>query len=316
MTASPSCRSAVAVIATHGRAALLERTLQSLAACDDPGVPFEVLVIENGAPAQSERICTATQYRYPLQYHFVPEPGKSGALNVALQRTAADLVIFLDDDIRLEPATLRVYVEAANRYGRGHFFGGAVAADYESPPPDWLVPHLPASVCGWDLGREQAPPNPEFLGANWAAFREELLAAGGFALDFGPGPGVRAVGQETEMQRRLRRAGVRGIFLPGARIWHYVPAERCTADWALDRRFRVRYASVLTRANGLPRFGAVPLWLWRQYGWHLIQSLISRPLPPARRIARQILLAEDRGSIHGYRALARKRSQNQAPTVD
>lgn len=113
------------------------------------------------------------------------------------------------------------------------------------------------------------------------------------------------------MQRCLRRAGAQGIFLPDARIWHYVPTDRCTAEWALDRRFRVRYASVLVRADR-PRFGAVPLWLWRQYGWHLLQSLVCRPLPPARRIARQMLLAEDRGTIHGYRALARKRSGQSA----
>lgn len=313
------CHSAVVIIATHGRASLLERSLRSLEDCDAPGVPVEVLVVENGGPTRSRDLCETIQYRYPLRYAFLPEPGKSRALNLALETSAADLAIFFDDDVRLDRGTLRAFVEGANRYGRHHFFGGAVEVDYETPPPDWLRVHLPASARGWDLGKEQAVAKTEFLGANWAAFRDELVAAGGFPLEFGPSHGIRAVGEETEMQRRLEARSSSGIFIPSARVWHFVPGDRSTREWALDRRHRLRFTATLNNSGRAARWGTVPLWLWRQYAWHLGKVALARAFrfSPDRRIAIEMKLAEDRGAIAGHRERARRarRARKRQPPV-
>jgi hypothetical protein len=48
-------------------------------------------------------------------------------------------------------------------------------------------------------------------------------------------------GQETIMQIMLIGDGVTGHYVPRARAWHYVPATRSSASWALKRAFREGY---------------------------------------------------------------------------
>jgi glycosyltransferase involved in cell wall biosynthesis len=142
------------VIATHKRAALLDRVLADLVAAPLSDAVTDILVVENGDPDDTRSVCERYSDAIPLRYHHVPESGKSNALNVALGMTEADFVIQLDDDVRVEPGTVGAYVEAARRFGPGHFFGGPVSPEYEgAPPAAWLRPWLTSCVVGWDLGR-------------------------------------------------------------------------------------------------------------------------------------------------------------------
>ncbi len=73
-----------------------------------------------------------------------------------------------------------------------------------------------------------------FLGFNWAARVETLIQVGGFPEQFGPGTSFGG-GDETLMQFRLKKVGQIGLVLPQAKVWHQVPRDRCTAEWALKR---------------------------------------------------------------------------------
>src|SRR5690606_11322478 len=58
----------------------------------------------------------------------------------------------------------------------------------------------------------------------------------GFSEYFGPGTDLGG-GDETFMQYQLRQAGVRAVSVPQARVSHYVPASRCSPEWALRRLY-------------------------------------------------------------------------------
>jgi GT2 family glycosyltransferase len=226
------------LIPTHGRAPLLARTLDSLAACRLPDAYAETVVVENGSRDGAEQIVTEAARTHPalrLRYLHVERANKSHALNVALETMADGLVVFFDDDIRIEPGALDAYARAAAA-GPGHFFGGPIHSDFETVPPDWLLPLLPASARGFTLA--DAADAGYYLGANWAAFASDLRAAGGFDPNYGPGSPTGARGQESEMQRRLRRQGVLATDVPEAVVWHHVPAARCSPRWAIDRSYR------------------------------------------------------------------------------
>jgi len=49
------------------------------------------------------------------------------------------------------------------------------------------------------------------------------------------------------MQQRLYLAGVRSCYVPGAWVWHYVPAQRCTPSWAIQRWHRTSITDGLAR---------------------------------------------------------------------
>ena len=222
------------LIPTHGRPNLLGRTLASVAMCVLPDGYAECLVVENGVPAGAEGVVARAAAVYPgarFRYIHVEQANKSMALNTALAEIDDDMLcVFFDDDIRLDTQTLTAYAEAATSRS---YFGGPVSCDYEAQPPAWFLPLLPHSAKGYELSNRGVMTD-EYLGFNWAAFAGDVKAVL-FNPDVGPGSPTGARGQETEIQRHLRARGVRPVDVPGARVWHYVPRERCSVSWLLRR---------------------------------------------------------------------------------
>ena len=228
------------LIPSHGRPTLLGRTLASVAACARPPGYARCLVVENGPAAGAEAVVAAAAAACPeaaFAYLHHGRANKSAALNAALDGVPdGHLAVFLDDDVRLAPGALVAYAEAAGARGGGAFFGGPTESDFEARPPDWLLPLLPASVRG--VGEAELAEMGYFLGANWAAWVSDLRGAGGFDPNFGPGSPTGARGQESEMQRRLGQAKMTAVFVPEAVVWHYVPRERSSPSWAVQRMYR------------------------------------------------------------------------------
>lgn len=270
------------VVATHRRPGPLRAMLASLAASDGSGDLEEVVIVENGERAGAYEIVAEMDRLLPVRYDFFEQANKSASLNHALDGCRADLLIFFDDDVQIGPGTVAAYLEAASHFGHGHFFGGPVVPDYETgPPPDWLVDVLPYSATGFDAHSEGGSPT-SFLGANWAAFSEDLRAAGGFSTRLGPGAGAAVIGEETELQERLSALGCDGIFLAAASVEHSVQGEHLTIAWARQRRYRQKLAEALRdppHYDG-PRVLGVPRYLWRaiagQYA-RVIRDRLVRP---------------------------------------
>lgn len=165
----------------------------------------------------------------------VERANKSYALNEALEVVKDGLVVFFDDDVRLSPAVLKAYAEAADDKPRRAFFGGPIGVDYEVRPPEWLIPFFPPSA----RGNADASGRLElYLGFNWAAYADELRAIGGFNPAFGPGSPTKSTGQEGEMHLRLLDAGFEQRDVPEALVWHYVPRESSSPGWVFRRMYR------------------------------------------------------------------------------
>lgn len=239
--------------------ALLTRTLETLAASElDSGV-VETVLVDNGERRSEISLDPKTQERLRLRREHIPIRNKSGALNHVLPSLKGDLVLFLDDDVRVGLGWSSALLSAAGAYGDRHFYGGWMGVDYaeDEVPPEWLLQYLPLSAKGFELGpRPCAVERPVFMGCNWAAFRTRLLAVGGFSTRFGPGSTTGAVGQEATMQMALLRDGFGGRYVPAARVWHWVPPERCSPDWTISRVRRVGMQAGLhaAQSRGRPRF--------------------------------------------------------------
>lgn len=290
------------LIATYRRTELLQRTLCSLAAARLPEGLGRVWVLENGPDAAAKKVCDQMMDRLPIHHVHLPQPGKSRALQWAVEQIQQGPVVFLDDDVRVHPQMLTAYDQALRHHGHDKFFGGPLRIDYEQPPPSWLRPHLPRSVTGW----EPADPEAElrngvtFLGANFAVRAERILAVGGFNVAIGPGAhragtDGNPMGQETVLQQRLLTHGHSPIYVPDALVWHYVPAERCSAHWALHRIYRYGLTSGIRSADR-----TLPPWLWRARAQSEAVAVIARCVPAARkRFEWQLPAYKWRGYWHG-----------------
>jgi cellulose synthase/poly-beta-1,6-N-acetylglucosamine synthase-like glycosyltransferase len=224
----------VVAIATRERPWLLERTLRSLALCEVPGGLAAVVVVENGPVRQLDELFGKLAAPFPLVYRHVAAAGKNRALNEVVRAYPKAFIIFFDDDVRVDPQVLIEYSRAVGRGARrGVFFGGRCKVDFEEPPPAWIFPYLPESAKGWSKG-EISCEIRQAMGFNWGAFARDILDAGGFQTGRGPGM-PHSIGDETEMQARLVRRGVRGEYLPNAIVWHFVPIDRCSEEWVIQR---------------------------------------------------------------------------------
>src|SRR5262249_27375317 len=119
--------------------------------------------------------------------------------------------------------------------------GGPVAPRWESPPPRWLrlqpegYGRLASPLALLDYGSEPTPLNGRaLLGANLAIPRSIVARVGGFAAHLGKRRGTLLSGEDHDLCRRVERAGLKTIYWPGARVTHWVPAERMRVRYFLE----------------------------------------------------------------------------------
>jgi GT2 family glycosyltransferase len=296
------------IVPTYRRPAFLERLLVNL---EQTGLPGDVTihVVENGAPCGAEAICRKFSTGGRVRYSYSALARKSPALNRAIRASDADFLIFLDDDVQVAPSLIAAYIEAARKFGPGHFFGGPLVPDAEIECPAHLLPFLPRSAAGWSLGEAESELDAShfqfFFGANWAAFKNALLQVGLFTENLGvTGEKNSPVGEENELQERLLAAGLKPVYLPGALIYHYVPRDCYTLDWVRQRNFRLGVTDwISTHSRTPPRrtwFG-IPPWIIRAVIQHKAKLLVSRLLgrPIEERTLWSIRDAYYLGILHG-----------------
>jgi len=305
------------VIPTYCRCKLLKRTLTSLANAIKP-VGFEhVIVIENGSKDEAENICHQFSNELPLIYKHQIQSGKGRALQSVMEDLKDGFVLFLDDDVRICSDLLTNYSSAIQQQGAGYIYGGPLLIDYEVEPKKWLKKYLPYSVIGWSPTDQTIPYLKEgyFLGANFGAFVEDILAVGGFLADLGPGSHIggtegNPTGLESEIQTRLQEAEKKQYYVQNAKVWHFVSHDRCTPSWALHRHYRNKihkgYLAGKNKPDVAKWWYGVPKYLWVRYPKNFLVALIANFIPVAQyRFKLKLKLYSLRGLIKGYQ-LARR----------
>jgi len=297
------------IIPTHNRVALLRRTLDSLAQSRLPKGYGGAIVVENGGRFGAEAAARDAAPQLHVRYVYFEEGNKSAALNSVLEGLTDELLVFFDDDVRVHPEVLEAYA-TASRKDPGRFYGGPMGVDYEVEPPWWLKRSLPPSAVGLSMDVSVEAKEFPFLGCNWAAYAADIRRCGGFNPHVGPGAGTGATGQESEMQIRLTRAGVRPKLVANAMVWHYVPQDRCSQEWALRRAYRRGLAAGLIAENHGARFFGYPRWLIRKVIQQAARVCLG-PLvrDPSRRFRARRNLAFLRGQLQGAQLAAREGGQ-------
>lgn len=292
-----------AVIPTFQRCDLLDRTLASLAQANIPACVEAIIVVENGNQSGADVIVEKYQRRLTVKYRFSQRANKSHALNQVLAQAKNQFIVFFDDDVRVDPATLVAYANAVTEHQRGVFFAGRCFVDYEEPPPQWLQKYLPPSAKGWQLGEQKTRLQaPDALGANWGAFAGDLIAVGGF--DEQRGPGTAARGQETAMQQKLMNNGVIGYYIPDAVVWHFVPKNRCNPEWCLDRVFQmgVRDGMNMVHACKIFRIRRVAACKTKRAAIRILLSLFGKHMSEAKKYHYHHRLSRHLGILQGLSA--------------
>lgn len=230
------------LIATYNRAALLDETLTSLGRMPvSPRRSWEVLVIDNNSSDNTRATVERHQQTFPvtLRYLFEARQGRSSALNTGITQAAGRVLVFTDDDVRVQDGWLDAACEPLLAGTPGvDYTGGPVRPIWEVPPPRWLDltrGDLWGTIAIQDHGPdvisyEAARKVP--LGANMAVRAGAFDVVGGFRADLGRSGGRLVLGQEVpEWLMRARRAGFGGLYIPAMEVHHHIPANRLTARY-------------------------------------------------------------------------------------
>lgn len=256
-------------ICTRNRADSLRATLASLTALRaEPRTRLEILVINNNCTDHTPSIVAGMKHRLPLREVRESGRGLSAARNRACSEAAGQLVIFTDDDVRVDPGFVTAYVDAYERFPDAAFFGGSIEPRYVGRIDPRLLVRAPFSIRGFcpsDRPQYRDDGLPYFIGAN-TAYRCAVLRRG-FAFHEGLGAGSATGligGEETRMQVELEAAGHRGVFVPNARVEHIIPAHRVT--WPYLTKWHWRACAVAEMLGDAPQgrfaFG-LPRWYYR-----------------------------------------------------
>ena len=139
---TPARQAITVIVCTYNRCRILADTLASVAASQMPSsVTWEVLVVDNNSADQTREVVEdfgrhhAGRFRYLLE----PEQGKSHALNAGVTNANGEVLVFLDDDVTVEPTWLH-NLTAELRGGEWAGSGGRRLPSAELIPPRWGPP--------------------------------------------------------------------------------------------------------------------------------------------------------------------------------
>lgn len=229
------------ILCTWNNCRRLAITLESFCHCRTPDdVRWELIVVANNCTDDTRQVVDRMRRPLPLVYVEEPVQGLSRAKNTGLRTASGTLVIFTDDDVLPDPGWIDTYWNAFLRQPQDSFWGGPVESEFEEPVPDQdLLSAAPYSVRGLDYGPVQRELHRDecFLSANWACPRASFARVGGFDVSLGLNSktGAVSIGEESDIMFRLVQAGHRAMYLPEARLRHFVPRSKCTMEHILAR---------------------------------------------------------------------------------
>jgi len=226
------------VIATKGRPDDLRQTLGSLSAANPP--PYEVIVVDGDPDHSAERVAAANAAHLPALSYFSSPAGLTVQRNRGLEAVAGEVVVFLDDDVEVDPglfgalarayeetkvvgATGRVVEAAPRRFGNKRSLARRMLFRGEEGTMTRFG--YPRRLQTTDVERDV-----EFMQGCLMSARRDVALRLGFDEAL---PGY-ALAEDEDFSYRLSRAG-RIRYLPEAVVWHKNTGMRSSAIRGFNR---------------------------------------------------------------------------------
>lgn len=244
------------IIPTHNRSDALALTLARLSKqrLDDL---WEVIVVNNRCTDQTDDVVSSMDFPTSLRLEHEQTPGAAAARNAGVEGAKGDYLLFLDNDILVEPDFVARHLNTLQRHP-GCWVVGQIAnlPDHDATPfgryRKTLMPLVSA---------EEGVSNASGLtGANFSMPRADMMRLGGFDEKFDI-----ASHEDLELAVRAWKAGITILFDPSIVGVHNDWAGTSISDYCWRQRLYCR---------------TEPLF-WRKYGADYVkQQLLAENLPP------------------------------------
>ncbi len=297
------------VVCSYNRAESLRGTLTALCRqVASPACDWEIIVVDNNSTDHTRAVVDEMSSAFPrIRYEFQALQGLSHARNHGIGVARGDVVVFTDDDVLPEPDWLETILSGLSKH-QADACGGYIAPIWEAPPPAWLTERFYGFLAVRtdrtdDYRMEASGPLP--FGANMAFRKNVFDRVGFFDTTRGRKGAVLASGEDGEMFERILAAGMRVMFLGGARVHHKVESFRVTKRYF--RRWRFQTSRNIAQSRGLVgdrRLFNIPLYVYPQFLRAVGRTLWGHLTKPAdEAFNREIVIFHFLGLMQGlYRS--------------
>jgi glucosyl-dolichyl phosphate glucuronosyltransferase len=275
------------VITTYNRADYLRKCLDAIAAQEIDPTTTETIIVDNNSQDQTKSIVDDFIHLHPhlmIRYLLETRQGTSFARNCGVQNAVGEYVFFTEDDAAPFPDWIKNISEQF-KDPTLMCAGGPIVLDYQGQPrPLYLQGDLQGLLGGFQLPYSMPTYVYTWTEYPWGgnmAFRKSIFSEVGlFNTDMGPLGQKRLTAEETEFIHRINQSGGKIIYIPAARVRHFVPPERLQKSHlyrvalglASSHVYLTQYSNVFMKL----RWYASDLWFATRKFFVLVLVLIQR----------------------------------------
>lgn len=277
------------IICTWNRATLLKKTLEQLTKTKVPSdLAWEVIIINNNCTDHTTAVVESFKSQLPIRMVVESEQGISAARNRGITEAIGELILWTDDDVLVSEHWLQEYAHALSEHPEVAVLGGPIHPWFDGTPPKWLAKgwrEVESAYAVRDLGNEAFSLGTTELpyGANYA-IRRSIQSKFLYDTKLGRKGTQMLSGEESEVMASIIAAGHSGLWLPNAKVQHFIGSDRQTLAYLRRYYYAMGVTIVRSRAGepkdtrrkvGSSLFG-VDLWLIRATIESEIRQMIKR----------------------------------------
>lgn len=225
------------IICTYNRADYLDDTLSSLTGAEPPISPVEILVVDNNSedhtPGVADRYKKMDLPAIVVRRVQEENQGLSFARNRGIKEASAPVIVFVDDDVRVEKYYINAWLQFFRDYQGVQAAGGKIHVQFDDPRPGWMSRFLLPLLGHHDHGNSvKLYRRPDYPFGGNMAFRKDLFNQfDPFDTELGRIGKELKASEEKELFQRLKKYGVEVHYVPKAKLFHRVNASRLTTEY-------------------------------------------------------------------------------------
>ncbi len=215
------------IICTYNRADILSNCLSSLFDYK-PSYKVEYIVVDNNSSDNTHSVVEKAGIK--PTYILEEKVGLSHARNRGLEESTADWVFYLDDDAMI---TADFYAELKRCIDAGYAgFTGVFKPYYIGDKPKWLHESFGSKT---SFKEEMSELGEDYLCGGVMGFKKAVLKeVGGFPAEYGMAGNKINYGEETFVERQLRKENYPLGINPKLEILHLVNPKKYSLRWNLQ----------------------------------------------------------------------------------
>ncbi len=252
---TPPSPSVSVVICCYNSAARLPRTLEHLRAQDCPGLPWELVIVDNRSSDNTAEVARRewgedTKAPAPMKIVREEKQGLSFARLAGLHAASGEVIALVDDDNWLPPSWLGAVYRLFSDHPDVTIAGGPIEAACEVEPPTWFQ-HYCGNFVIVDLAENSQYMQGPLPGAGLCLRRKawlDLLASGFQPLLTDRRGNSLSSGGDAELCYALMIQGHRVYYEKELRISHFIEAHRLQWSYLLKLQRAFGQQSVILDA--------------------------------------------------------------------